>query len=150
MNNMLRRYVTVAAAVSAALILVSCTPAPPAPEEFNCETAGGAIAEGSEACWFAGGGGESCDQICAYKGLTYDDRTAGFAGSEGTNENCLAVLDALQLGEGDVYNQSGGGFGCINVPTTGRFRDPTTTVAYLSNIKAERSCACKELEQETP
>lgn len=45
--------------------------------------------------WFFGNNGESCDTACANEFRAYDPATEFYAGSGGSDANCLAVLNAL-------------------------------------------------------
>ena len=57
-------------------------------------------------CWFMGDSGASCDAACAIKGRAYDSATETYAGSGGTDANCVAVLDALGFG-GPAFDELG-------------------------------------------
>jgi hypothetical protein len=48
-------------------------------------------------CWFVGGTGADCNSTCAAQGRVYDEATRTYAGSDGTNANCEAVLMLLVL-----------------------------------------------------
>ena len=112
----------------------------------NQETAcpnGGVEVPDSSACWFGAELDQSCDDACARNSLVYDEITRTFAGSEGTDEGCLAVLDALEMGQGRVSSQEGDGFGCMLAVNVGRFRDPNPTTSTRHNQGAQRACACK-------
>jgi eukaryotic-like serine/threonine-protein kinase len=70
------------------------------PVERWCPGAGGVVVGG--ACWFLGARGDglgvdgpNCNEVCAAADLVYDGATRFFAGSDGTDENCIAVLRAL-------------------------------------------------------
>jgi hypothetical protein len=111
----------------------------------GCALLGGAGVGGF--CWFAGGFLDTCDGACAAQGLAYDDAgTRGYAGSDGTNAHCVAVLDALGLGAGAVSDNPGcgTGIGCaLALGDLGRVRcTPTPTTASAASGPAARACAC--------
>ncbi len=105
---------------------------------FDCTASGGASEGG--ACWFLGGSGQSCATACAAVGLSYDEATRTFAGSEGTNGNCAAVLSSFSIGF------SGGGpnvgVGCVQESGLGAGRDKAPTTAAASCPICKRACAC--------
>jgi hypothetical protein len=128
----------------------------PTPTPFMCP-AGGVEVDG--ACWLFGSPSASCDQVCAGAGLSYDDATRIFAGSEGSFENCTSVknaIDAAGAGSCDplpVGDQNctalGGnpGIGCHCAPEFGFLvalvrciAPPTTSSAAVVN--RARYCAC--------
>jgi hypothetical protein len=100
------------------------------------------------ACWFLGAGGASCDDACNSLGLTYDDATRTYAGSDGTHASCEGVLDALAV-PADVFTSTlctlpGGDIGCAYDSVEGnRFRcsEPTTTSTGTFSDWS-RACAC--------
>jgi hypothetical protein len=82
-------------------------------------------------CWYGGIANESCDTVCANHSLAYDPATAEYAGSLGTDENCIAVLGGvypgLPWGTATDCNVAVGcgaslalgmGFRCVTPPTT--------------------------------
>ena len=97
-------------------------------------------------CWFLGDAGAACESTCAAQGRSYDDAgTAGYAGSGGTNEQCLAVLTALgatQEASADAVS-CGMGLGChVDVASQPhRCTDPTTAAA--AGVTVGRACACQ-------
>jgi hypothetical protein len=111
-------------------------------------------------CWYAGTPGQSCDQVCAAAGRTYDPATATFAGSEGSNLGCLKVIAALNPLPLDQINvlftrsddcaAAGlGGLGCFarsdsegGVAGFGRCATPPTTEDASAPGYA-RFCACR-------
>lgn len=136
--------------------------------EISAGLAGGTPLGGS--FWFLGEIDQSCDEVCAAKGLTYDSATASFAGANsdgGTLGNCDALINSLPLppvGPCDTnYNTTaldfnlGVGVGCFWSPSDVNtcdgeppiynwfpFRDhlePTTSAA--KNFGAARICACQ-------
>jgi hypothetical protein len=97
-------------------------------------------------CWVLGGDNQSCDQACAGIGSIYDgEGTRGFAGSDGTNENCQAVLDTLGApGSGPPTNPAcADAFGCaVTISgTRARCLDPTTSTSAIGTVL--RACACQ-------
>ena len=131
------------ATLSSILILVVAALGSGAQDQKTACPGGGVEVPESSACWFAGEPAESCDDACARNSLVYDEITRTFAGSEGTDKGCLAVLDALEMGEGQIYSQEGDGFGCMLAVDVGRFRDPSPTTSTHRNDGARRACACK-------
>ena len=96
-------------------------------------------------CWYLGAEQGSCAETCAAHG-GFDDATRGFAGSEGTDEHCAAVLDALDASGSSVYPlmEIGAGIGCVSLPDA-RYRvDDETTTAEATYVLARRACACTE------
>ncbi len=97
-------------------------------------------------CWYLGAPGESCDVTCAGVGAVCDAATITFAGSGGTNTNCMSVLAALAIT--DPFTESMeclGGYGCADIPGFVSARcsaPPTTCAAAASNV--QRACACNE------
>ena len=103
----------------------------------------GAIAGGH--CWYLGDEQGSCEDACAAHG-GFEDATVGFAGSDGTDEHCAEVLDALGASGSSVYPlmETGAGIGCASL-SGARYRvaDETTT-AEATYFLARRACACAE------
>ncbi len=113
------------------------------PDGGACPSGGAAL---GDSCWYLGGEGESCDTVCAGVALVATDATRTFAGSDGTDENCNAVLDALQVpNPGFVEGQAGYGGGCTYNQSFGsriRWATPATAndAGDSSNAPA---CACE-------
>ncbi len=99
-----------------------------------------------DACWFTGELGQSCDQVCASEGLVYDDATRTVAGSDGTDANCLAILDHFMFPStwlGGVACEVG--IGCSSMPIeflSARCTSPPTT-ADAHGPGVVRICACQ-------
>jgi hypothetical protein len=100
------------------------------------------------ACWFPGGLSESCDQVCSGEGLVYDDATRTVAGSDGSDANCLAILNLFSFPSpfvGGVACDPGFGVGCSSMPiefVSARCTSPPTTAdASVANLV--RICACQ-------
>jgi hypothetical protein len=97
-------------------------------------------------CWYGGIANESCDTVCANHGLAYDPATAEYAGSSGSEENCMAVLAGLYPGLpwGASMDCTVAGVGCgVLIPFGMGFRcvtPPTTSSAVHSEWA--RACAC--------
>jgi hypothetical protein len=128
---------------------------------FNCSGAGGVAVGGH--CWFYGAADESCDTVCGTRGLTYDEATRTFAGSDGSVENCNEVLTALAAKGAPAdddgcadYQVSGNGRGCATLNAIGRcpetppspsgscwWRDLGATNAAAADSSTERACACE-------
>jgi hypothetical protein len=107
-------------------------------------------------CWYLGGWGQSCTEVCAATGGTYDTATSTFAGSEGSDANCVAIMQALvpsafvagAFSAQDCATSGWGGLGCWALPpfflNTWAFErcvDPPTT-GDASAMLAMRACAC--------
>lgn len=117
-------------------------------EQFAMTLAGVIPCTGTEVggfCWFLSGSGSACESTCAAQGRAYDDSgTRGYAGSDGTNEQCLAVLTALgatQAPSADTLVCSVGA-GCYadDASQPHRCTDPTTAEA---TGQGNRACACQ-------
>jgi len=108
----------------------------------SCEP-GGVLVGG--ACWYAGAAGADCDTTCGGLGLAYDEATRTYAGSDGSDANCIEVLDALAF-PGDVVENSGpGGDGCAYCAscTPPRLREIfVPTNPFSGDPVLERMCAC--------
>jgi hypothetical protein len=105
-------------------------------------TGGGKCVGGS--CWYLGAYGESCDTVCSSNG-GYNDATRTYAGSSGTDANCLSVLTALNGGTGSMNTSSSPGFGCWVYDAAhsyARYRSTGTTDASTALGTTRRACAC--------
>ena len=94
-------------------------------------------------CWYLGDEQASCEDTCAAHG-GFEDATVGFAGSDGTDEHCAEVLDALDASGSSVYPLMGigAGIGCASL-SGARYRvDDETTTAEATYVLAHRACAC--------
>ena len=69
-------------------------PAGSCPSPLPCEATTGGF------CWFLGADDVTCDAVCAIAGRAYDSATETYAGSGGSDANCIAVLDALGVPSG--------------------------------------------------
>jgi hypothetical protein len=110
--------------------LDSCTCAP------DCTATTGGF------CWFLGARGENCDDTCAAAGRYYDEATASYVGSDGSDANCQAVLTAL--GAPGTFSEIPClyGYGCLYVaPNDLRCVTPATT-SDAGDGDAQRACAC--------
>lgn len=117
-------------------------------QDTETGTSGGGVQVGGAYWYYAADVNVSCATVCASHG-GYDDATATFAGSGGTNEDCGAVLDAVGAPKTttDVSNTIPGsvGIGCAFMPNLiMRVRDKAATTADAVNVWARRVCACKE------
>ncbi len=70
----------------------------------GCSCVGLGGVEVGGACWFNSAVDGNCTDACAAVGLNYDDATRDYAGSAGTNANCVAVNDALGNAGGAVLD----------------------------------------------
>lgn len=124
-------------------------PPPVACPLTECPTAGVVpSASVGGGCWYYGLG-MSCDDICDFVGLRYSEATRTFAGSDGTNANCDAVLAGLGLpgaDDADCTTIGIDGFGCFFPAEVGppsiRCTDPPTT-SSAGHVNADRACACR-------
>jgi hypothetical protein len=115
----------------------------------GCFPCPGALVAGS--CWVVGSDGASCRDTCASNGLAYDSATATYAGSGGSNDQCLAVAQALfpfwisppapQPLQVQGIASTGVGCGVFNLPTIVRDGNPTSGDAVDGQIG--RICACQ-------
>ncbi len=104
-------------------------------------------------CWYLGTSGQSCDQTCAAAGQAYDVATQTFAGSEGSDAACVAVLQALvaswpSFSSQDCDASGWGALGCwalppffLNTWSFQRCAAPPTTADASASV-ARRACAC--------
>jgi len=113
---------------------------------------GGAIV--GETCWHLGADGQSCTQVCADHGQTYDPLTATYAGSAGTDDHCQSVLSALGVKQPFAGHPSCGtlpnglGLGCLLETHDGQYgvrcaRPDTTADAAGLGPGVFRACACR-------
>jgi len=104
-------------------------------------------------CWYFGASGASCDEVCAPHG-GYHDATRFYAGSAGTNRQCVDVLDALgaPTGAEGLRNDEISAAGCcyLDFPEA-EFQPPDMRVRYLMATTASaktglisRACACQQ------
>lgn len=118
---------------------------PPAPPD---NSASGAV-NLAGAFWYFGAENVSCDEVCTSHG-GYNEATRTYAGSDGTAENCQAVLQALQLPIQDFYPTKQGGLGCFTIQLVsgdyGGFWDqhPTTSSATYQVPGRRRICGCNQ------
>lgn len=114
----------------------------------TCACPGAGVSVGGF-CWYEGSLGQSCDTVCTGLGLTCGPETSSYAGTGGTDAQCLAVLDALgphfpYAPSGDCL--SGVGIGCENSSPIFTFSKRCTDVATTcaaSYPEAQRACACQ-------
>ncbi len=111
-------------------------------------------------CWYFGANNQSCDTVCATHG-GYNSATETFAGSGGSDANCVSVLDALgqsQPGCTGAENRTGLAVGCgmdfntaSSCPASGsernyvRYTSPATSSSgssASSSLFIRRACAC--------
>lgn len=100
---------------------------------------GGAEVGGS--CWYYGADGASCADTCSTRG-GYDEATRTFAGSDGSDANCDAVLDAIGAPSATLGTFAlAHGCSFFNGQRR-RYSAPTTAEAATAGIR--RACACNE------
>lgn len=120
--------------LTAKKVKIVCLPSTPA-----CEATTGGF------CWFVGTAGADCDTTCASVGRVYDVATRTYAGSDGSDANCAAVLSDLGVTSPFAGSVScGNGLGCFgDVPsfTFGRCTEITIPTAAAAN--RVRVCACQ-------
>ncbi len=94
-------------------------------------------------CWYLGLDGQSCAQVCSSS--SYDQATATYAGSGGSDAHCTTVLNALGAPAGSLQSVAfclSPGVGC-NVNGGNRVRcinPPTDDSSSASGVA--RACAC--------
>jgi hypothetical protein len=97
-------------------------------------------------CWYQGAEDESCSEVCASHG-GYHEATRYYAGSDGTNENCKAVLGAFGFSSGKFFETAQGGLGCFIIGGAPyRYRDKqhrTEASAKSVTPGRRRVCACQ-------
>jgi len=97
-------------------------------------------------CWYASAANQSCDTTCAPYGGCNLSGTRDYAGSGGSDANCVAVIAALGFGSYPHQNWSNNDLGChfawaswtywsTALPTTCQAADPGAA-------NAQRMCAC--------
>jgi len=129
-------YGTLACTAGCQLDLGGCTACPASTLEYH------------GACWVLSAIGKSCNEACTSLGLTYDTATSTIAGSLGTDDNCAALLYALNTTGTDITyvgDCAGYGFGCnvlMDSGTRSRCTTPATDGA-TSEASTQRVCACK-------
>lgn len=107
-------------------------------------------------CWWKGPDGVSCANTCASIGMTYDPATKTYAGSDGSNANCIAVAAAWfnwfpPAPPITVQGIGSSGVGCgdFNFPVivdgnaAGLVRDASPTLAEAVDPVISRFCACQ-------
>ena len=99
-------------------------------------------------CWYLGDAGASCTSTCAAQGLAYDPATETYAGSSGSDDQCVAVLSALTPYSISLWTgvtDCGVGLGC-HLADYGAVRcpaPPTTADAAGEALQlVSRACAC--------
>jgi hypothetical protein len=99
-------------------------------------------------CWYLGDAGMSCTSTCAIQGLAYDPATETYAGSSGTDDQCVAILHALTPYAISLISEvtaCGVGLGC-HLTEYGAVRCPApTTTADAAGQTLQpvyRACAC--------
>lgn len=93
-------------------------------------------------CWFLGQPGQSCDDVCAERGLAVDPATAAYAAA--SDANCNSVLDAL----GDTNPAYVGPVNACLIAvgchvTNGNTRSLCGSTDEAALVTAERACACE-------
>jgi len=113
-------------------------------------------------CWYYGEENKSCEAVCSAHG-GYSEATRDFAGSAGSQANCLKVFIALEvvvLGMGGnnmmgfpdrVVETNSGGLGCYTImnqtqhlPVAYWDKDPTTAEAASEEPTLARLCGCQK------
>jgi hypothetical protein len=102
---------------------------------------------GIPGCWFLGDNNQSCTDVCASKGLAYDEKTQTVAGSDGSMENCVTLQEVFNvLGSGCASEVCRDGWGCSydTDSTTALYCNSPATTADAANSDIERVCACMQ------
>jgi hypothetical protein len=94
------------------------------------------------ACWYLGASGATCDDTCAAQGKVYDDATRTFAGSDGTNSNCIGVLSVFGSFSFNGASPLGSALGCAVYVEMDAYRDTTFTQPESGLSDWRRACAC--------
>jgi hypothetical protein len=119
---------------------------------MECDSGGGAFAWFDSVCWYYGAQGQSCDDACLAHGSFYNEKTMTFAGSAGTNPNCLNICNALGV-PGDLVTtgSANAGVGCYyDSNSSARHRQVTpTTTSSATYTTASRICACETCDLDT-
>jgi eukaryotic-like serine/threonine-protein kinase len=146
-----RPFYLSARCIEGAAVSESCQPV-----ERWCAPAGGVAVGG--ACWFLGAGGAArgidganCQEVCGAAGLVYDAATRYFAGSDGTDANCMAVLTSLNAPAFNGFQRTvGRPLGCAvsrDANLTGRPDWVRVTGSSRTEAAARgneaRACACR-------
>lgn len=93
-------------------------------------------------CWYLGSAGQSCTSVCAARG-GYNAVTRSYAGSDGTDARCKAVLAALGRTGTLVRGWTNYGIGCgYSGSRPIRYAAPYTTTAGATAPGRQRACAC--------
>lgn len=93
-------------------------------------------------CWYLGSSGQSCTAVCAAHG-GYHSATRSYAGSDGTDARCTAVLNALGYdGSPVTRGWTSYGVGCGYSGRAIRYAAPYTTTAGATAPGRQRVCAC--------
>ncbi len=98
-------------------------------------------------CWYASGEGQSCGELCLAHGGCDLAGTRDFAGSAGTDANCVLVLNALGFASYPHQNYSNNDLGCHYAWHSWTYWSqamPTTCEAAAPSASAVRMCACNE------
>lgn len=95
-------------------------------------------------CWVLSGADASCTTACTNVGLVYDTATLTYAGSDGSDANCGAVMTALGQAGGAIGSGGpAGGIGCWCDQGTSCLRDTVfATTSGASYVNGQRACAC--------
>ena len=119
------------------------TTAPPTVPTAGC---GGTVVDGH--CWYLGDENVSCSTVCETRG-GYDVATQTYSGSNGSADQCRAILTALNLPIDNLFETTQGGIGCFVIQnTTGGYFgywDSQLTVADATYTTPgrRRICACQ-------
>lgn len=135
--------------VDAALADIADAALADAPVSIVPDAMEGCLVGGAEVgtfCWYMGANNESCDTVCALQSLVTADATRSYAGSDGTDENCNAVLDAFGISNAE-FMQGGAGYGggCTynqNIDSRIRWIEPETLASAQDAVNAP-ACACE-------
>lgn len=100
-------------------------------------------------CWYAGGVNEDCNQACLAHGGCDVAGTRDFAGSGGSDANCVAVLAALGYGGFPHQNWSNNELGCHYAWDSWTYWSTALVTACEGSYpgaaaRAVRMCACLE------
>ncbi|MCK9521700.1 MAG: hypothetical protein M0R76_01490 [Proteobacteria bacterium] len=97
-------------------------------------------------CWYLSNSDQSCDELCTSKDLIYDQATRLIAGSDGTTNECRAILNASPVWgqSSQTPSNQNNAAGCYIDNGGNRARGTQTTLATDKNNQRRRVCACSE------
>lgn len=93
-------------------------------------------------CWYYGALGENCYSVCTAHGGCDLNGILNYAGSNGSDANCVAVMDALGAPGGTVTSSSTA-VGCeYRTSSSSRRRATSTTSCVAAGASSYIACSC--------